>query len=222
VGLADNEIFSHNARGSRHGLGGRADRPIFNGARGRAAPIYCRAALCQSQQRPERQYFADGITEDLTTDLSRISQLLVISRNSTFTYKNKPVNAKQIGREFGVRYVLEGSVRRSGNRSASAPSSSTPRPTRTCGRSASTPTQAIFSHCRTISRARLRLRSTQSWLLRRPPGLPSIPARWTTFFGGAPHQTRGPRPSIFLKPSSCSSMRWRSIPGRSRRRAYWL
>src|SRR6202040_2535539 len=60
-------------------------------------------------------YFADGITEDLTTDLSRISHMLVISRNSAFTYKDKPVNAKQIGRERGVRYVLEGSVRRSGS-----------------------------------------------------------------------------------------------------------
>jgi adenylate cyclase len=63
---------------------------------------------------PEQQYFADGITEDLTTDLSRIADMLVISRNSAFTYKDKPVNAKQIGRELGVRYVLEGSVRRSG------------------------------------------------------------------------------------------------------------
>jgi adenylate cyclase len=64
----------------------------------------------------EQQYFADGITEDLTTDLSRIEGSFVISRNSAFTYKDKPVNAKQIGRELGVRYVLEGSVRRSGNR----------------------------------------------------------------------------------------------------------
>jgi adenylate cyclase len=62
----------------------------------------------------EQQYFADGITEDLTADLSRISDMLVISRNSAFTYKDKPVNAKQIGRELGVRYVLEGSVQRSG------------------------------------------------------------------------------------------------------------
>jgi adenylate cyclase len=57
-----------------------------------------------------------GITEDLTTDLSRIAHSFVISRNTAFTYRDKPVNAKQIGRELGVRYVLEGSVRRSGNR----------------------------------------------------------------------------------------------------------
>jgi adenylate cyclase len=64
---------------------------------------------------PEQQYLADGVTEDLTTDLSRISHMFVISRNSAFTYKDRPVNAKQVGRELGVRYVLEGSVRRSGN-----------------------------------------------------------------------------------------------------------
>jgi adenylate cyclase len=65
---------------------------------------------------PEQQYFADGITEDLTTDLSRIEGMFVISRNTAFTYQGKRVDTKQVGRELGVRYVLEGSVRRSGNR----------------------------------------------------------------------------------------------------------
>jgi TolB-like protein/tetratricopeptide (TPR) repeat protein len=64
---------------------------------------------------PEQQYFADAITEDLTTDLSRIPGMLVISRNTAFTYRDKPTHTKQIGRELGVRYVLEGSVRRSDN-----------------------------------------------------------------------------------------------------------
>jgi adenylate cyclase len=64
---------------------------------------------------PEQQYLADGITEDLTTDLSRLAGMFVISRNTAFTYRNKPIDTKQIGRELGVRYVLEGSVRRSGN-----------------------------------------------------------------------------------------------------------
>jgi TolB-like protein/Tfp pilus assembly protein PilF len=63
----------------------------------------------------EQQYFADGITDDVTTDLSRISGSFVIARNTAFTYKGKPVDVKQIGRELGVRYVIEGSVRRSGN-----------------------------------------------------------------------------------------------------------
>jgi adenylate cyclase len=62
---------------------------------------------------PEQGYFADGITEDLTTDLSRVQNLFVIARNTAFTYKDKTVDVKQIGRELGVRYVLEGSVRRS-------------------------------------------------------------------------------------------------------------
>jgi adenylate cyclase len=65
---------------------------------------------------PEQQYFADGVTEDLTTDLSRLSGMLVISHNTAATYRNKPVDTKLIGRELGVRYVLEGSVRRSSNR----------------------------------------------------------------------------------------------------------
>jgi TolB-like protein len=65
---------------------------------------------------PDQQYFADGITEDLTTDLSHIRHSFVISRNTAFTYRNKPVDTKQIGRELGVRYVFEGSVRRSGNK----------------------------------------------------------------------------------------------------------
>jgi adenylate cyclase len=63
---------------------------------------------------PEQEYFADGITDDLTTDLSRIQGSLVIAQNTAFTYKGKPVDAKQIGRELHVRYVLEGSVQRSG------------------------------------------------------------------------------------------------------------
>jgi adenylate cyclase len=61
---------------------------------------------------PEQEYFADGITDDLTTDLSRISGSFVIARNTAFTYKGKPVDVKQVARELGVRYVLEGSVRR--------------------------------------------------------------------------------------------------------------
>jgi adenylate cyclase len=64
----------------------------------------------------EQQYFADGITDDLTTDLSQLPPMFVISRNTAFTYRNKPVDTKQVGREVGVRYVLEGSVRRSGDR----------------------------------------------------------------------------------------------------------
>lgn len=65
---------------------------------------------------PEQEHFADGITEDIITELSRFRGLLVIARNSTFTYKGKPVDLKKIGSELGVKYVLEGSVRRAGQR----------------------------------------------------------------------------------------------------------
>jgi TolB-like protein/class 3 adenylate cyclase len=64
---------------------------------------------------PEQQYFADGITEELTTDLSRLAGMLVISRTTAFSYQGKRIDTKQIGLELGVRYVLERSVRRSGN-----------------------------------------------------------------------------------------------------------
>jgi TolB-like protein len=65
---------------------------------------------------PEQEYFVDGVTESLTNDLSRISGSLVIGRNTAFTYKGKHVDLKQIGHELNVRYVMEGSVQRSGNR----------------------------------------------------------------------------------------------------------
>ena len=65
---------------------------------------------------PEQEHFVDGVTESLTTDLSRMRGAVVIARNTAFTYKGKPVDAKTIGRELNVRYVLEGSVQRSGSR----------------------------------------------------------------------------------------------------------
>jgi adenylate cyclase len=65
---------------------------------------------------PEQDYFADGMVEEIITALSRLRWLFVIARNSSFTYKNRGVDVKQVGRELGVRYVLEGSVRRSGSK----------------------------------------------------------------------------------------------------------
>ncbi len=64
---------------------------------------------------PEQEYFVDGMTEDLITDLSKISGLFVIARNSSFTYKGKPVPVRQVAEELGVRYVLEGSALRVGD-----------------------------------------------------------------------------------------------------------
>ena len=65
---------------------------------------------------PEQEYFADGMVEEIITALSRIRWLFVIARNSTFTYKGQAIEVKRIGQELGVRYVLEGSVRKAGGR----------------------------------------------------------------------------------------------------------
>ena len=83
--------------------------------RGRAS-FHRRAALHQPLGRSSQDYFADGITENLTTDLSRIRNSFVIARNTAFTFKGKNIDAKEISKELGVRYVLEGSVQRDQNR----------------------------------------------------------------------------------------------------------
>jgi TolB-like protein len=64
---------------------------------------------------PDQEYFSDGITEDIITEVSRFRSIFVISRNSSFTYKSRAINVQDIGRDLGVRYVVEGSVRRDGN-----------------------------------------------------------------------------------------------------------
>jgi TolB-like protein len=75
---------------------------------------------------PEQEYFSDGITEDIITELSRFRSLFVIARNSSFTYRDRTANVRDIGRDLGVRYVVEGSVRREGQR-VRPPSSLRPR-----------------------------------------------------------------------------------------------
>ena len=97
----------------------------------------------------EQEYFVDGVTESLTTDLSRISGAFVIGRSTAFTYKGKAVDLKQIGRELNVRYVLEGSVQRGGDRMRVNVQLSRPRAARTCGPSASTSRSPTSSRCRT-------------------------------------------------------------------------
>jgi len=65
---------------------------------------------------PKQEYFSDGLSEEIITALSKVPKLFVIARNSSFTYKGKSVKVQQVGRELGVKYVLEGSVRKAGNR----------------------------------------------------------------------------------------------------------
>ena len=97
---------------------------------------------------PEQEHFVDGVTESLTTDLSRIRSAVVIARNTAFTYKGKSFDVKTIGRELNVRYVLEGSVQRGGTACASTFNSLTLTPEVTCGPSASTNPWPISSICK--------------------------------------------------------------------------
>jgi TolB-like protein/Flp pilus assembly protein TadD len=96
----------------------QVDTPLLAGDRTSLRPRFSIVVLpfINLSNDPNQQYFADGITEDLTSDLSRIAFSSVISCNTAFTYRHKSVGTKQIGRELGVRYVLEGSVRRSGDK----------------------------------------------------------------------------------------------------------
>lgn len=103
---------------------------------------------------PEQEYFADGITEDIITDCSKISGLFVIARNSTFTFKKQNVDIQEVGRKLGVRHVLEGSVRRAGMKCASTCSSSMPNPAGMSGPTAMTASSRTSSWYRTRSLAR--------------------------------------------------------------------
>ena len=100
---------------------------------------------------PEHEYFVDGVTESLTTDLSRMSGMLVISRNTAFTYKGKSVDVVQVGRELNTRFALEGSVQRSGNRMRVNVQLIETGTGNHSGRSVSTRRWAISSTCRTKS-----------------------------------------------------------------------
>jgi adenylate cyclase len=103
---------------------------------------------------PEQEYLADGMVEEIITGLSRIKWLFVIARNSSFAYKGRAIDIRQVGRELGVRYVLEGSVRggRDRVRLTAQLLDSTRRMGRTCGPSVTTAKSATCSPCRTRSR----------------------------------------------------------------------
>lgn len=116
------------------GLGAVSDIEYVDSAHGELAPLsdHCTApkkgpALPERPSiavlpfdnlsgNPEQEYFADGISEDIVTDLSEISGVFVVARNSSFTFKGNPVDVAEVGRKLGVRFVLEGSVRKAGNR----------------------------------------------------------------------------------------------------------
>ena len=97
-------------------LVGGKPRPQFAPVSGRSGSSICVLPFANMSGDPEQEYFSDGITEDLITDLSKISALGVVARNTSFTYKGQSVEARSLGRDLGVSHILEGSVRKSGNR----------------------------------------------------------------------------------------------------------
>src|SRR5213082_1903234 len=93
-------------------------RPATDGATsaGQERPSIAVLPFVNMSGDPEQEYFSDGITEDIITDLSKVSGLFVVARNTAFTYKGKPVKVQQVGQELGVAFILEGSVRKAGSR----------------------------------------------------------------------------------------------------------
>ena len=117
IGIA--VLFVVTALGAWYFLGATRTAPIASSARAPAEAAHLSIVVlpfANLSGDPSQDYFADGITENLTTELSRIRNSFVIARNTAFTFKGKAIDAKQIGKELGVRYVLEGSVQRDQNR----------------------------------------------------------------------------------------------------------
>jgi TolB-like protein len=170
---------------------------------------------------PEQQYFADGITEDLTTDLSRITASFVIARSTAFTFKGKQIDAKQIGRELGVRYLLEGSVRRSGQQvrvntqlvdAETGAHLWAERLDRDMGDLFRLQNEITGQIARTLQ---------FDWPLLTPDVQPNIPTRSTTSCGGGRRGGSRHTGQLTPRPSACSSVQWLSIPAPSRRRSGW-
>jgi class 3 adenylate cyclase len=168
---------------------------------------------------PEQEHFVDGVTENLTTDLSRIRGAVVIARNTAFTYKGKPLDVKTVGRDLNVRYVLEGSVQRGGNRMRVKCNSLTPRAPITSGQSGSVSPWPISSTCRTKSSRALRTRSTPSSPRPRrdAPNRLRIPSRWTSTFRVWLGTIRAPAPTMWRNRAAFSIARSPSIPTMSTR-----
>ena len=163
---------------------------------------------------PEQEYFVDGVTESLTTDLSRIGGSFVIGRNTAFTYKGKAVDLKQIGRELNVRYVLEGSVQRGGNRMRANVQLIDVESAVICGLSGSKGRLPIFSPCRTRSSRgwRTRFRCSSSPRRRGERSEFPRPIRWTYIFRECRGFTRARAQTPWPRRPRSSRRPWISIP----------
>ena len=119
---------------------------------------------------PEQEYFADGMVEEISTALSRIRWLFVIARNSTFTYKGQAIDLKRVGRELGVRYILEGSVRKGGGRVRITAQLIEAETGAISGPNASTARSKTCSNCKTRSRSAWPVSSSRQCRRPRPRG----------------------------------------------------
>jgi TolB-like protein len=206
-----------------------ADRPASSAAPAKPIPQSAKVPrlsivvlpFAHLSNDPEQQYLAEGITEDLTTDLSRIAGMVVISRTTAFTYRNRPIDIRQIGRELNMRYVLEGSIRRSGDRLR-------------CN--AQLIDAESDSH---IWAERFDLLADDLfWLQDEVTGRIAIaldvelvkteaarrsenPDAFDTSCAPEPPTIRIRRASVSPRRSACVRRRWRSIPARSQRRDCW-
>ena len=131
--------------------GGADDRPTPPLAPPEEGPSVAVLPFANMSGDAEQEYFVDGIVEDIITGLSRIKWLHVLARNSTFAFKGRTVDVKQVGRELGVRYVLEGSLRKAGNRVRLTAQLIEAGSGRLSGPSATIARSTTFSRCRTRS-----------------------------------------------------------------------
>ena len=150
---------------------------------------------------PEQEYFVDGVTESLTTDLSRISGAFVIGRSTAFSYKGKSPDLRQIGRDLNVRYVLEGSVQRGGNRMRVNMQLIEAETGRTCGPSGSTSPSPTFLTCRMRSFRASPTGSAKSSLAPKRAAPSARPTRtlWITTFWGLRSSTKAQPPSSLTR-----------------------
>ena len=161
----------------------------------------------------EQQYFADGITEDLTTDLSRLANMFVISRNTAFTYRNKPIDTKQIGHELGVRYVLEGSVRRSGNQiRINAQLIDAERDTHLWAERFDGDTTDLFALQDEIT-SRIAVTLSIELVRAEAAGRPNTPTHWTISSGDEPHIRSPPHATHISRQSASMSKHYVWIRG---------
>jgi TolB-like protein len=178
---------------------------------------------------PEQEYFVDGVTESLTTDLSRIAGSFVIARNSAFSYKGKSPDVRQIGRELNVRYVLEGSMQRGGNRLRVNVQLIDAESGNHLWAERDKPVADLFNmQDEIVSRLANTLNTQLITAEARRAEYAPHPSSMDLYFQGAAWLNKGPSPGYLAQRAAALNVPWRSIPAMSKlswngvyRRAAW-